>query len=147
MDDAVQRASKTNLSWLVMARASSIVVYNNQGLSRFVGKRLTRRGSIPAWSIRSSSWRTQSFPDTDQVLGRIILVDERVGLSGRIMGSEFLPEIRPRWTRETRSTARIPGIIYRVGLPRFLTSLIKTWCSWCYENERNLLDILDMAKI
>ena len=93
MDDAVQRASKTNLSWLVMARASSIVVYNNQGLSRFVGKRLTRRGSIPAWSIRSSSWRTQSFPDTDQVLGRIILVDERVGLSGRIMGSEFLPEI------------------------------------------------------
>lgn len=101
VDDAVQGASKTNLFWLVTARATSIVVYNNQGLSRLVGKRLTRRGSIPAWSIRSSSWRTQSFPDTDQVLGRIILVDERLGLSGRIMGLEFLPEIRLRWTRNT----------------------------------------------
>lgn len=47
--------------------------------------------------------------------------------------------------RETRSSARIPRIIYRVGLPRFLTSLIKTWCSWCYKNE--IFSNLDMENI
>lgn len=46
--------------------------------------------------------------------------------------------------RETRFSARIPRIIYRVGLPRFLTSLIKTWCSWCYKNE--IFSNLDIEK-